>query len=147
MSDALVASTGELLSADVSHETLRTYANARVARDAATADKAMILRDLDHEGLRAAERQIAEAELVIAAVEEQLAEAFSEDVRRQTAQPITLDIGCVRVTWGKPRERWAQDVSPKQIAKRDPDLARELGIRRETGSPPKPRITVRFEEL
>jgi hypothetical protein len=100
------------------------------------------IAELD-ETLTALRRRQGELERALAAMEDGLDQAFSADLRRAHGRAISIDIGTVRVTWGKPPERWTQRVKPEAIAKRDPDLAAQLGIECKVGDPPTPRVTVR----
>lgn len=145
--------TGELVAPDdgaaLTVRVLETYADAkaelevlRLRREARLAQ--IVTADPELSELLRQERELANQ---VDEVEARLADVFSDATRKRHRAPITLDVGRVRVTWGKPRTRWTQRVKPEAIAKRDPKLAEELGIREVVDSPPAPRITVRVPEL
>ncbi|HAM58283.1 MAG TPA: hypothetical protein DCQ64_23875 [Candidatus Rokubacteria bacterium] len=147
----IVESTGEIVESngDLTMETLTTYVRAKVGSDAAQIERQMILQELtaDHPRLAELDAQIKEAAAVVASIEAQAATAFSDDVRRSVAAPISLEAGFLRITWGKAPDRWVQKIKPAEIAKRDPVLAEVLGILCVVGDPPKPRFTLRPEKL
>ena len=144
--------TGEIVEPDnasLTLDVLNRYATAKLALDVVRMDKRAFLErlaetDPEFGWLVADERA---RELEIASVEAALGDVFSDDLRRRHMRPISLDLGYLRVTWAKPTERWVQRVKPEAIARRDPDLAAQLGIECKVGDPPAPRITVRSEKV
>lgn len=148
----IVESTGEIVApsgAELTMEYLFAYARAKARADLLALEREERIAKLAQTDKRLAtiDREIAEARLITAAVEDQLAVTFEDDLRLRLAAAISLDAGPVRITWGKPATRWVQDVKPEVIAKQDPDLARKLGVHQETGKPPAPRITLRLQEI
>ena len=152
--DALVyldEQTGEIVEPDnasLTLDVLNRYAEAKLALAVVRMDKKAYLErlaqtDPEYGWLVADERA---RELEIAAVEDALADVFSDELRLRHMRPISLDLGFVRITWSKPPERWVQRVKPEAIARRDPDLAAQLGIECKVGDPPAPKVTVRAEK-
>lgn len=128
---------------------LEQYADTRLALEVTRMklrQRLEALAELD-ETFAALRSQELDLELTVASMDEGLAGVFSDELRLRHGRAISIDIGTVRVTWGKPPERWVQRVKPEAIAKRDPALAEQLGIERKVGEPPKPRVTTRAEEV
>lgn len=153
--DALVyldEQTGEIVEPDnasLTLDMLNRYAEAKVALDVVRMNQRAYLArlaqtDPEYGWLVADERA---RELEIAAVEGALADLFSDELRLRHMRPISLDLGFLRITWPKAPERWVQRVKPEAIAKRDPDLAEQLGIECKVGDPPAPKVTVRADQI
>jgi hypothetical protein len=147
--------TGELVApdgpgaAELTIAALHGYADAKAKLDLVRIDKDARLAALeggaDPELAALTDREYQLA-MVVANIEFALRDVFTPDVRLRLMRPISLDVGTVRVTWGKPAERWSQRVKPEAIMARDPELAKALGVECKVGEPPAPRITVRGEK-
>jgi hypothetical protein len=139
--------TGEVVrpSGDLTLTTLTTYARARAARDFLALQREDYLAELATRDARLGEitARLEEARTTAEEIETMLAAAFDDETRVRVGAPITLDVGAVRVTWGKPALRWVQSVRPEEIARTDATLAQRLGIAQVHSKPPMPRITVR----
>lgn len=144
----LVEDTGEIVQpsgADLTAETLQTYARAKTELEALRLQREDMLRGLadgwpEYAGVMARMR---EAEATVGAIESSFDEAFTDEYRAELGSRITLDVGRVRVTWPKPSVRWVQRLKPAVVAERYPDIAAKLGIEQVQGKPGKPKVTLR----
>lgn len=145
--------TGEVIetspTADITAESLMTYARAKTEMDAAQLALAERMLELQRSDPQAVElaAKVDQARAIATAVEAGLEATFSPEFRKELGSGISVDFGFARVTWPKPASRWSMKAKPEEIAERDPDLAERLGIKQTIGNPSSPRITVRAEKL
>lgn len=145
--------TGEIIdatpAAELTAETLMTYAQAKSQLDLAQLALAERMQELQRQDPQATElaTKVLQARAITASVEATLEEAFSPEDRKAMGNGISLDFGFVRVTWPKPAARWTMREKPERIARTNPELAQLLGIEQVVGNPSAPRITIRPEKL
>lgn len=145
--------TGEVIetspTADITAESLMTYARAKSEMDAAQLALAERMLELQRSDPKAAElaAKVDQARAIATAVEAGLETTFSAEFRKGLGSGISVDFGFARITWPKPASRWTMREKPERIAAKNPELARLLGIEQSIGTPSAPRITIRAEKL
>lgn len=145
--------TGEIIetspTADITAESLMTYARAKSEMDVAQLALAERMQELLRGDPKAAEltAKVDQARAIATAVEASLENTFSPEFRKGLSNGISVDFGFARITWPKPASRWSMKVKPEEIAERHPELAQLLGVKQTIGNPSAPRITIRPEKL
>lgn len=91
--------------------------------------------------------KIAERAAEVAAIEAAFEAAFTPEQRQAQTEPVSLDLGFLRVSWGAAPKRWKQTMTSDQIAKQRPDIAKAIGLRKVAGDPPAARVTIRADRL
>ncbi len=145
--------TGEVIetspTADITAESLMTYARAKSEMDAAQLALAERMLELQRQDPLAVElaAKVDQARVVTTTVEASLEDTFSAEYRKGLDSGISLDLGFVRVTWPKPASRWSMTAKLDRLAATNPELSKLLGIKQTIGNPSSPRITIRAEKL